>query len=349
MYCVAHHILSPLANGSEENLQAILDGKTALRKYEQRFPSVEPFCASLFEAHKSFTEWCILSADCAIKSAQIDASSPEVIFIISTTKGDNLQLLQPAQKIAAHFGNPNSPIVVSNACISGVSAQIVAWRCLQSRQYTQAVVIGCDVQSQFIVSGFQSFKALSPEPCKPFDAQRTGLNLGEAAATMIWSAEPTMPTCKWKFAAGSMHNDANHISGPSRTGEGSYRCIQDVMDGCLPSELTAISVHGTATLYNDEMEAIALHRANLQEVPVLAFKGYFGHTMGAAGVLETILSMLSLEQGILMGNPSFNQMGTTHSVNISREHRQLSQKPKHLVKLMSGFGGCNAAIRLTYC
>ncbi len=349
MYCIAHHILSPLANGSEANFQAIRDGKTVLQTYTDHFPSVEPFCASLFETHRSFTELCISSASQAIEAAHIDASSAEVIFVISTTKGDNLQLLSPAKEIASHFGNPNIPIVVSNACISGVSSQIVAWRLLRAGKYTKAIVIGCDVQSQFIVSGFQSFKALSPEPCKPFDAQRTGLNLGEAVATMIWDVEPALTSNKWRFTAGSMHNDANHISGPSRTGEGSYRCIQDVIADCLPTEITALSVHGTATPYNDEMEAIALHRANLQEVPILAFKGYFGHTMGAAGVLETILSMLALEQGILVGSPRFNQMGTTHSVNISREHRQLAQSPKHFVKLMSGFGGCNAAIRLTYC
>lgn len=349
MYCVANHIISPLANGSTENFQAILEGKMALKLYAHHFPCVEPFCASLFEEPKSFTELCILSATQAIESAQIDASSPKVIFIISTTKGDNLQLLLPAKEIASHFKNPNNPIVVSNACISGVSAQIVAWRCLQSRQYSKAIVIGCDVQSQFIVSGFQSFKALSVEPCKPFDAQRNGLNLGEAAATMIWDIDPPLRTHKWKFAAGSMHNDANHISGPSRTGEGSFRCIQDVTQGCSTHEITAISVHGTATPYNDEMEAIALKRANLQDIPVLALKGYFGHTMGAAGVLETILSMLSLEHGLLIGNPRFEEVGTTYEINISKEHRKLTQEPISFVKLMSGFGGCNAAIRLTYC
>ena len=348
MYCIGHHILSPIANGSESNLHAILSGKSALAFYHQHFPSVEPFCASLFESAPTFTQLCIQSAEQAIHDANMDASSPSVVFVLSTTKGDNLQLLSPAQQIVRHFGNPNSPIVVSNACVSGVSAQIAAWRLLRSGKYTTAIVIGCDVQSQFIVSGFQSFKALSDSPCRPFDAERTGLNLGEAVATMIYSIECPKKAC-WQLTAGSMHNDANHISGPSRTGEGSYRCLVDVLLHCDTADINALSVHGTATPYNDEMEAIAIHRAHMHEVPILAFKGYYGHTMGAAGVLETILTMLALENGTLIGNPRYEACGTSYALNITKEHRSLGKLPMHFIKMMSGFGGCNAAIRLSYC
>jgi 3-oxoacyl-[acyl-carrier-protein] synthase-1 len=229
-----------------------------------------------------------------------------------------------------------------------VSAQIAAWRLLQSGKYNTAIVIGCDVQSQFIVSGFQSFKALSDSPCRPFDAERTGLNLGEAVATMIYSSERPKKSC-WQLIAGSMHNDANHISGPSRTGEGSYRCLVDVLQNCNTADINALSVHGTATPYNDEMEAIAIHRAHMQEVPILAFKGYYGHTMGAAGVLETILTMLALENGTLIGNPRYDACGTSYALNITKEHRSLGKLPMYFIKMMSGFGGCNAAIRLSYC
>lgn len=348
MFCLAHHILSPLANGSMQNWQAVYSGKSALRIYANHFASVEPFCASLFDTPRSFTELCIESAQQAIAQSQIDPTSQEVIFVVSTTKGDNLQLLQPAKAIAAYFKNPNTPIVVSNACISGVSAQIAVWRLLQTKKYTTAVVIGCDVQSQFIVSGFQSFKALSPEPCRPFDQSRIGLNLGEAVATMIWSNAKPEHAPYWQLTAGSMHNDANHISGPSRTGEGSYRCLMDVLQDCDTSDISAISVHGTATPYNDEMEAIAISRVGMQHIPIMAFKGYYGHTMGAAGLVETILTMLALEHKTILANPRYKEVGTTHAVNISAENRMLDTNPVHFIKLLSGFGGCNAAIRLTY-
>lgn len=123
-----------------------------------------------------------------------------------------------AEKIARYFGNTNTPVVTSNACVSGVCAQIAAIRLLLGGKYRYAVVIGCDVLSRFIISGFQSFKALSPEPCRPFDKERKGLNLGEAAGTMILEniggTNVYGNGSLWEFAACSNHNDANHISGP---------------------------------------------------------------------------------------------------------------------------------------
>lgn len=299
--------------------------------------SVEPVCASLFEECPSFAALCIESAERALAQADVDASAAEVLFVISTTKGDHQHLITPAQQIVQHFCNPNQPIVVSNACISGVCAEIVAARLLESNVCRTCVVIGCDVQTQFIVSGFQSFKALSQQPCRPFDKDRVGLNLGEAAATMVLQQADTDG---WHLLAGAIHNDANHISGPSRTGEGSYRCLKDVL-GNTP--VACVSVHGTATAYNDEMESIALSRAGMSEVPLSALKGYFGHTMGAAGVLETILTMHAIEAGVILPSRGFAEQGTTYPVGISAEAREAGEGD--IVKLMSGFGGCNAAVR----
>ena len=311
IYCLAHHIISPLGDGSRANWEAVQAGRSGLKYYTDRFKDVEPFCASLFDTPQAFVPLCIHSAKQAIEEAQIDPTSKEVVFILSTTKGDNLDLITPAQKIAAQFGNPNAPIVVSNACTSGVCAQITAKRLLEAGSYRHAVVIGCDIQTQFIVSGFQAFKALSDEPCLPFSENRKGLNLGEAAATIIWSSEKHEG---WQLVAGSIHNDANHISAPSRTGEGAYRCLLDVLQGVQPEEIDLLGVHGTATPYNDAMEQMAIERAGLQAVPISALKPYFGHTMGTAGVLETIICMLTAK--------------------------------KQFIKMLSGFGGINAAIRL---
>jgi 3-oxoacyl-[acyl-carrier-protein] synthase-1 len=180
--------------------------------------------------------------------------------------------------------------------------------------------VGCDLQSRFIVSGFQAFKALSSEPCTPFDTNRKGLNLGEAAATIVYTTEPTD---SWRLVAGSIHNDANHISAPSRTGEGAYLCLMDVTEGIQPSEIALVGVHGTGTLYNDDMERIALQRAGLEDVPMSVLKPYFGHTMGAAGVLETILCAEMAK-----------------NVKISK-----CENVK-IIKMLSGFGGVNAAIRI---
>lgn len=315
--CIGHSIISPLGVGSAANVEAVRAGRSGLSVHTNRFADVEPFCASLFDTPQEFVPLCIRCVEDALNDAKI-AADASTIFILSTTKGDNLDLLTPAQTIARHFGNPNPPIVVSNACTSGVCAQITAKRLLDAGLYQHAIVIGCDIQTRFIVSGFQSFKALSPEPCLPFSPERKGLNLGEAAATIIYSQEPRAESQEphWVLEAGSIHNDANHLSAPSRTGEGAYRCLIDVLEGVTPADIDLLGVHGTATLYNDDMETIAIERAGLQDVEKSILKPLFGHTMGAAGIVETIIGIEMLGKGTF-------------------------------IKMLSGFGGVNAAIRLT--
>ena len=315
--CIGHSIISPLGVGSAANVEAVRAGRSGLSVHTNRFADVEPFCASLFDTPQEFVPLCIRCVEDALNDAKI-AADASTIFILSTSKGDNLDLLTPAQTIARHFGNPNPPIVVSNACTSGVCAQIIAKRLLDAGLYQHAIVIGCDIQTRFIVSGFQSFKALSPEPCLPFSPERKGLNLGEAAATIIYSQEPRAESQEphWVLEAGSIHNDANHLSAPSRTGEGAYRCLIDVLEGVTPADIDLLGVHGTATLYNDDMETIAIERAGLQDVEKSILKPFFGHTMGAAGIVETIIGIEMLGKGTF-------------------------------IKMLSGFGGVNAAIRLT--
>jgi len=142
--------------------------------------------------------------------------------------------------------------------------------------------------------------------------------------------------------AGVVRNDANHISGPSRTGEGSYRALAAVTAGVDTSSIAVLNVHGTATVYNDEMESIAIQRAGLTDTPVNSLKGYLGHTMGAAGVLECLLTMQALDQGTVLGTRGYSNCGTSVPLNISATARPASGNS--FVKLLSGFGGCNAAM-----
>ena len=181
---------------------------------------------------------------------------------------------------------------------------------------------------------------LGPEGRVENIAQRKGLNLGEAAATIIFRYKTPAPD-DWVLLRGAIRNDANHISGPSRTGEGSFRAIKVVLGDVEPEELALVSVHGTSTAYNDEMESIALTRAGLQNVPVNSLKGYFGHTMGAAGILETILSMASVDDGTVLGTRGYSECGVSCPLDISPEPRKTTKRA--FAKLLSGFGGCNAA------
>lgn len=297
-----------------------------------------------------FAERCAASIERALGSTALSAESEDIALIVSTTKGEDLDLVTPSERLAALLQRTEEPIVVSNACTSGVCAQIVAQRLLSSGRYKAAIVVGCDIITAFIRSGFEALKALSDKPCRPFDAEREGLNLGEAVATMVFADErfDAVGPC-WHYEAGSIHNDANHITGPSRTGEGSYRCLMDVMEGTTPEAITAIGLHGTGTVYNDEMESIALHRAGLSSVPANSLKGYYGHTLGAAGLLETILSLRALEQGVILATKGFATQGTSYKVNVSAEQRTVAKREgMQFIKLLSGFGGTNAAVRYSW-
>jgi len=373
MYKIADNIVSPLGWDTAANLEAVRTDHHALRRYEHAMDLPEPFVAALIdrdalaseatiasidtEQWTPFEQLALLSATRALAQTTIDVASERTLFILSTTKG-NVDLLDrrnqgrwPASRvrigdtatlIAQHLGFTTQPIVVSNACTSGLCAQITAWRAIHSGRYDTVVVTGAEVQSRFIISGFQSFKALSGQPCRPFDAHRDGLNAGEAAATVIFSKTPT-DAGQWQAVKGAICNDANHISGPSRTGEGSYRALRVVTEGIDPASIALLSVHGTATPYNDEMEAIAINRAGLSDVPINSLKGYYGHTMGAAGVLETIINLHALDHGIVLGTAGFSEMGVSQPVNISATVREA--RPGAMIKLLSGFGGCNAAMR----
>ncbi|MDR2232109.1 MAG: beta-ketoacyl synthase [Tannerella sp.] len=300
----------------------------------------------------------IVSAAEALKKTDIDPESKKVLFILSTTKGNihvidkdyskglplhRAQLSQSADFITEYFENYTST-TISNACISGANAMIAAQRALLSRRYKYAVVIGVDMLSRFIISGFQSFKALSQSECRPFDEHRDGLNIGEAAATIILTNKPKtqLQPGDVVLTAGAIRNDANHISGPSRTGEGACRALKAVCSGIKISELAFINAHGTATPYNDEMEAVAITRAGLQDVPVTCLKGYFGHTLGAAGVLESVIATRSLREQLVLKTLGFKTSGVTHRLPIVTETQSITKK--HCINMLSGFGGCNAAL-----
>ena len=368
---VSDNIISPLGMSTAENYTAVKAGRSELKRHDGLWNLPEPFTASLMNRemvnetavplhldarYTFFEKMIILSAAKALEPTDIDPASERVLFVLSTTKG-NVFLLDKretgfpqervllgvaARQMTKFFHNPNTPLVVSNACISGVCAQIEAMRNLESGQFDYVVTVGCDVQSAFIVSGFQSFKALSVEPCKPFDANRTGLNLGDAAATIIYTKKYKVNENDWVACRGAIRNDANHISGPSRTGEGSYKALKVSLGEVNPEQIAFINAHGTATLYNDEMESVAIERAGLSQVTVNGLKGYYGHTMGAAGVLETILSMCAVDDHTILATKGYETMGVTHPLVLSNQNQPTDKRA--FIKLLSGFGGCNAAL-----
>ena len=357
--CTGDNVVSALGFTAEENYRNVKQGRTGLRLYRERFGLPEPFMASEIDdtaLNAAFVETeteympsatkanytklemaAIVSVAGALKTAAIDAADKRVLFIFSTTKGnvylldeherfgyeaEQVFLWRSAERIAGFFGNTNPPLVVSNACISGAAALIAAQRELRAGRCDHVIVVAADMLSRFVI-------------------------LGEAAATLI------LTECRAEevdagdvlLTAGAVRNDANHISGPSRTGEGSYLALRHILKEVSSGEVAFVNAHGTATPYNDEMESIALTRAGLVDVPVNSLKGYFGHTLGAAGVLESVISIRALREGIVLKTYGFETFGVTHPLRVTSETQTTTRR--RCVKMLSGFGGCNAALLFT--
>ncbi len=354
-YIIADNIISPLGETSEENYLSVKAGRSGIRAYEPGTCNIpEGFYASLL--FEDFETLALKSAQKAIANARLELKGKRTAFILSSTKGNiekNISLADSAQRIASQLGIDAKPIVVCNACISGLSALILGNRLIDSGLYDAAIVCGCDTPRQFILSGFQSLKALSPEPCRPFDMERMGLNLGEAAATLILSKNPIQGN-SWRMGDGFIRNDAFHISTPSKTADGLYLSLQRTLESftkeisstCkqidLKEHLAFINAHGTATLFNDQMESVAIGRAGLSYLPANAYKSFWGHTMGAAGILETIISMKAIDDDTILGTRGFSELGVSGKMNICAENRPTDKKG--FIKMLSGFGGCNATI-----
>lgn len=216
---------------------------------------------------------------------------------------------------------------------------------IQVGVYDDAFVLAGDEVTEFVLSGFSSFQAMSELPCKPYDSERNGVTLGEAtAAVYLTSDKDKITSNDIKICGDGAINDANHISGPSRTGEGLFRSIESALTeaNIKAEEIDYISAHGTATLYNDEMEAIAFNRLHLQNVPVNSLKGFYGHTLGASGLLETVIAIESAKRNQLIVSKGFQNDGTTQSIAVIKDNK--TAEINCFLKTASGFGGCNTAV-----
>lgn len=378
---IADNIISGLGKTTAENLEAIRQGRSALRQSADfRISGGGPVMVSQMPDSymdpllnstnlTRLEKFMVTSVEAVCNDLGEDIlKDKSTLFVFSTTKGNieylgrddsKVPLWHSARVVAEHFGNPNEPLTVSNACISGVAAIIVAKRLLESNLYKTAVIVGADSLSEFVVSGFDSLKSLSTERCRPFDENRNGLNLGEAVCTMVLkrvgSAEDVFPAgncfkTPQAVTSGAISNDANHISTPAMNAEGLYRAIARTLGFGYgkKTEISAdeafINLHGTATLYNDQMESVAISRSGLSNLDVVPLKGYYGHTLGASGVLETILSCHFLDEGWLPAAAGYESEGCYPAPQISTEIRHT--EASWFLKTISGFGGSNAAIRV---
>ncbi|MDR7129139.1 3-oxoacyl-[acyl-carrier-protein] synthase-1 [Algoriphagus sp. 4150] len=355
------NIISPLGWGIQETFSNAENGKTGLRELAQPFQGIEKLHAAKFQNSSFSTDSAI--AEFAGESCHGNLEElhfthqPEErwLFVLSTTKGDIAHLKSGdvmranpyylMQQLQKELPFSSEGKVISCACISGLSALIYAADKIAADQVDHALVIGADLLSEFTTLGFESFFALDAAQCKPFDRHRNGLNLGEAAASVVLSKDKNLFKSKpFQYLGGATSNDANHISGPSRTGEGLYRAVSKALkySGKHADDIGFISAHGTGTLFNDEMEAKAFSRLGLEKTPLNSLKGYFGHTLGAGSLVELAMTMRSMRVGLLLKTFGCINPGTETELNVLKENLEIDVKLA--LKTASGFGGCNAAV-----
>lgn len=357
VYISTVNCVSPLGLDLESNWEALMKGDTAIwcqdvgvlkGVYVAKFYDSPP----LLDSSLSFLENLLLQAALPVIADKV--ITHRTGLILSTTKGniDKLQLANAeeaqlgrlADKLAARLGFVCSPIVVSHACVSGLLAVSVGKRLIQMGQYDEVLVLAGDQISEFVLSGFHAFQAMASSPCRPFDVNRDGVTLGEASAGAWITSEQTKDSVQI-LGEGAI-NDANHISGPSRTGEGLVRSINSALQeaGIAADKIDFVSAHGTATLYNDEMEAIAFDRLALSTCPTHSLKGYYGHTLGASGLLELVISIKSMRENILVPTKGFEALGTSTYLHVIQS--LIASPLTYCLKTASGFGGSNAAMIL---
>ncbi len=257
----------------------------------------------------------------------------------------------PAHVLATAIGAGRVLVPVA-ACASGNVAIAAALDWIRSGRCDVVLCGGCDALSDFVLRGFQSLRALSPVACRPFDATRSGLSLGEGAAFLVLEspqhAQARGARVRALLSGAGQSCDANHMTGPDREGRGAARamCAALLDAGVTSAKIDFISAHGTATLFNDQMEGRAIASVfadRATSVPVHSVKGALGHSMGAASALEAVVCVRALEEdrvpatiGLQHPDPAIPLCFVQGSA--------LSLPLRHILSTASGFGGLNAAV-----
>ena len=365
---VSTNITSPLGLTTEQNYAAVRRGETSLKVMDGCLGVPGRFCVGIFtdaqraalqvEGFSWFESLVLHSVKDALDRSSVDPSSLKTVLIVGTATAGIEELgdvperdknyLAPCvavKKVSDKLGFVNDPVTVSNACISGATAQMLAERLIASGYYDTAVVCGVDVLSAFVLAGFDSLKALSPAECKPFDIERLGLNIGECAATVVLSKDNAADAASWYILDGCLNNDAYHVSAPIPSGDGVCRAIKKILTPEEKASLACVAAHGTATMFNDQMESKAIENAGLGGLLTTALKPHYGHTFGASGIVEAIITMCSLDEGVLLPVLGFEELGVSGRIKICSQLEHTDKTA--FIKLQSGFGGCNGAMIYT--
>jgi len=365
---VAGDVVTAYGRGMDALWLGLLSGESAAKP-------VEHFSTKAFAYHHAACVSGLVSDSADSRIMQLlnpllanilGAVDEETLLILATTTGEidlleraiDTQTGRAAESLLQHLLDKTASLcgtekklLLSSACASSTAAIAHAAALIQSGREERVLVVACDEVSEFVFSGFSALRALDRLPAKPFDKNRGGLLLGEGAGYMLMMSE-TCARRENRLSMGEvigwgLSNDANHMTGPSRTGHGLKQAVEHAFNvaDIAPDDAGFICAHGTGTVYNDAMEMHAFRSFFTTPKPLYSIKGGTGHTMGAAGLIETLTVFRALHEGcvprtvglidvdpLAEGWASINETSCNVSIALTTN---------------SGFGGINAALLLS--
>ncbi|MGH7937253.1 MAG: beta-ketoacyl-[acyl-carrier-protein] synthase family protein, partial [Chthoniobacterales bacterium] len=254
----------------------------------------------------------------------------------------------PPQKPAADAleacGLPAPCQVIANACASGSNAIGHAFECIRSGRYERILTGGYDALSELVFVGFDSLQAATPEKCRPFDERRSGLVLGEGAALLalenLESAQARGANVLGEITGYGVSTDNHHLTQPHPSGIGPRRAMERALAsaGRVPNEIDYVNAHGTATPFNDAAEGRAILEL-LGRVPVSSTKGMMGHSLGAAGAIEAVITLLALGDNLLPANLNFRLGDPDLDLEIVANEPRAAAEVRVALSNSFGFGG----------
>ena len=267
-------------------------------------------------------------------------------------RGSSYPFAHVADAVGEHFGIHGPRCAISVACASGAMAIAIAANMLLDGAAPIILAGGSDPLCPFTLSGFNSLRALDPDPCSPFDQNRKGVNLGEGSAVLVLETLARATARNANVLAvlrgWAMTNDAFHTTAPQKDGSGLADCIRLSMDMANVSgdEIGYVNAHGTGTPLNDIAEANAYEiafRGRRRPIPVSSTKSYFGHCLGAAGALEAAITIMAIRAGALL--PTLRLTNPIESPGVDWLRREVKRQPLPLaMSASSGFGGSNTVL-----
>jgi 3-oxoacyl-[acyl-carrier-protein] synthase II len=366
---VACDIVTPYGWGVDPCWEGLLSGVTAIRRID-RFSTanLQTQNAATVPGLKVSRNESIIMQMITPLLTKIAREIPYETFVILATTTGEIEILQRSilnrkseakkslpghllEKIISLAGTGGTGMVVSAACASSSAAVSTAASMIRNRELDCVLVVACDCVSEFVTAGFSSLMALDRHMAKPFDKNRCGLSLGEAAGFMLIMSEERAAREKrhviGEIAGWGLTNDANHITGPSKDGSGLSGAVYNALRSAdlSENEIGSISAHGTGTIYNDSMEIRAIKKVfGKQPLPVYSVKGGTGHTLGAAGLLEIIIAFESLNRKVVP--PTVNLRDTDREAEGWVSSGPQSFESPVTLSTNSGFGGVNSALVL---